>query len=37
MKYKENLTSHIYMKDFDIPKINWKKIKLRKIQTTEQA
>lgn len=37
MKYKKNLTNHIYMKDFSIPKIDWKKIKLQKIQTTEQT
>ena len=30
MKYKENLTNHIYMKDFSIPKIDWKKNKVTK-------
>lgn len=37
MKCKENLTNHIYMKDFNIPKIDWKKIKLQKIRTPEQT
>ena len=26
MSYKENLTNHIYMKDCNIPKTDWKKI-----------